>query len=119
MKLSIINEFGKENISLTGKTDDKEEKIMNIDKEDLSSYIDKYIIKVKKLFFSDLSKWGNRIIDVMITNIQDKYDMSYIESEEHIIKYMKENDIPRPNRAKYNYNVCREMDKLPDYEIVL
>lgn len=119
MKLSIIDEFGKENINLTNKTGGKGGKTMSVNKEDLSSYIYKYIIKVKKLFYEDLNKWGNRIIDVLITDIQDKYSMSYVESEDHIIKYMKDNDIPRPNRAKYNYNVCREMDKLPEYEIVL
>lgn len=119
MKLNIIEEFSKEIIGFGKEKTATLEEMKKVVKSDNMECITKYIIKVKKLFYDDLNGRGNNVVDVLITELQNRYDISYEKAEEQIMKCIKDNNLPKPNRARYNYNICRELDKLPEVEIVL
>ena len=119
MKTDIINDFTEKTFNPS--KEKKETKKINIKsgKGDIMNCVDKYINKVKILFHDDLDLWGNRIVDVLITELQNKYDMSYEKAENHVLKCIEDNKLPKPIRARYNYNICRELDSLPDVQIVI
>lgn len=119
MKFNIIDDFTEENINLNEKNITEPEKTIRSSQSDIMKCINKYIIKVKNLFYVDRDLWGNRIIDVLITELQTRHNISYEKAENHVLKCVQDNNLPKPNRAKYNYNICRELNELPELQITL
>ena len=128
IKLNIIHNFGEESSKIdmnylkdSVKNLDVSKINIKISQSDIMYRVNKYIIKVKSLFYTDLDdEWGNRIIDVLITELQNKYEISYEKAEIHILKCIQDNNLPKPNRTNNtNYNICRELSELSDVQIIL
>ena len=119
MKIDIIDDFTTKTLNSNEETIVIPKTNVKSTKGEIMDCVDKYINKVKNLFHDDLDLWGNRIVDVLITELQNKYDMSYEKAENHVLECIKNNDLPKPIRARYNYNICRELDGLPEVQIVI
>lgn len=57
------------------------------------------------LLIDDLKKWGNRVYNLTIAEIVERFDKSYDESEGIVRKYFEGNNLPINHKFHFSKNI--------------